>query len=137
MVSEFPNLQGTMGYYYALNDQESEIVAHTIKEYYLPKFSGDYLPNDLEACSLALADRLDTLVGIFGINQLPTGDKDPFGLRRAALGVLRILIEKQRDIDLLPLLTYAASCYGAWENKEVVIQTLRYMQDRLKAWYQE
>ncbi|OGT38467.1 MAG: glycine--tRNA ligase subunit beta, partial [Gammaproteobacteria bacterium RIFCSPHIGHO2_12_FULL_38_14] len=138
MVSEFPNLQGTMGYYYALNDQESEIVAHTIKEYYLPKFSGDYLPNDLEACSLALADRLDTLVGIFGINQLPTGDKDPFGLRRAALGVLRILIEKNINLDLMDLLKKTENQYHlAFPNENVIQNLFDFMMVRLKSIYIE
>ena len=92
MVYEFPSLQGTMGYYYALHDQESKEVALAIKEQYHPQFSGDTLPQHLTGCCVALADRLDTLVGIFGIDKIPTGDKDPFALRRTALGILRHLI---------------------------------------------
>ncbi len=137
MVGEFPELQGVMGYYYALHDKESAEVAHAIVDHYKPRFSGDSLPESEAGCMLALADRVDTLVGIFGINQIPTGDKDPFGLRRAAIGVLRILIEKNLDIDLQPLLLQAANNYPALENKDLVPQLLRFMQERLKAWYLE
>jgi glycyl-tRNA synthetase beta chain len=137
MVGEFPELQGVMGYYYAKHDGETEVVAQAIVDHYKPRFSGDILPTEKSGCLLALADRIDTLVGIFGINQIPTGDKDPFGLRRAAIGVLRILIEKEMDIDLGTLLNYAASCFGNLENKEVVPQLLKFMQDRLKSLVQE
>src|SRR5207244_839843 len=95
LVGEFPELQGIAGYYYAVNDGENESVAKALTQQYMPRFSGDVLPNTKLGCAVAIADRLDTLVGVFGINQAPTGDKDPFGLRRAALGVLRIMIEKK------------------------------------------
>lgn len=137
MVGEFPELQGVMGSYYALADGEPKAVAAAIVDHYKPRFSGDELPRETLGCLVALADRIDTLVGVFGINQNPTGDKDPYGLRRAALGVLRILIEKHMDIDLLPLVTYAASCYPKLENKETVTQVLRFIFDRMKGMYQE
>lgn len=137
MVGEFPELQGTMGYYYAKHDGETESVAQAIVDHYKPRFSGDVLPEHKPDCLLALADRIDTLVGIFGINQVPTGDKDPFGLRRAAIGVLRILIEKDMYIDLFPLFNHVVSCYSNLENKEVVPQLLRFMQDRLKSLVQD
>jgi glycyl-tRNA synthetase beta chain len=111
LVGEFPELQGTAGYYYALHDGEPALIAEALKEQYLPRFSGDVLPNSTLGCAIALADRLDTLVGVFGINQVPTGDKDPFGLRRAALGVLRILIEKELNLDLRTLVIYAWKGY--------------------------
>jgi len=137
MVGEFPELQGIMGYYYAIAEGEEEAVAKAIQEYYKPRFSGDDLPFDKIGCILALADRIDTLVGVFGINQIPTGEKDPFGLRRAAIGVLRILIEKQMNIDLLPLLQNAFSYYSHLENKETIPAVLHFMQERLKVLYQE
>jgi glycyl-tRNA synthetase beta chain len=107
MVGEFPELQGTMGRYYALHDGEDSQVARAIEEHYLPRLSGDKLPADNIGCAVALADKLDTLVGIYGIGLVPTGDKDPFGLRRQALGVLRILSEKSLPLDLLGLLSLA------------------------------
>jgi glycyl-tRNA synthetase beta chain len=138
LVGEFPELQGIAGYYYALNDGEVIDIAIALKEQYQPRFSGDTLPTIPTSFTLALADRLDTLIGVFGINQAPTGDKDPFGLRRAALGVLRILIEKQLDLDLQDLLQLAAEQYTiSLENKNVVSDTLNFMLDRLKPWYQE
>jgi len=137
MVGEFPELQGVMGFYYALHDKENPAVAQAIVDHYRPRFSGDVLPQEKLGCLIALADRIDTLVGVFGINQNPTGDKDPFGLRRAALGVLRILIEKQLDLDLLVLLNHAVSYYGNLENKETAVQVLRFVLDRLKGLYQE
>jgi glycyl-tRNA synthetase beta chain len=93
MVGEFPELQGIMGRYYALSDGESAVVADAIQSHYQPRFNGDALPQGQVACAVALADKLDALVGFFGIGQIPTGDKDPFGLRRAALGVLRMLMD--------------------------------------------
>lgn len=138
LVGEFPELQGIAGYYYALIDEESKATAEAIKEHYQPRFSGDVLPASLLGCAVALADRIDTLVGIFGINQPPTGDKDPFGLRRAALGVLRILIEKKLHLDLQPLLSVAMSHYQVnLENKNVVHDVYQFMLERLKPWYQE
>ncbi len=138
MVGEFPELQGKMGYYYALHNGENEAVANALNEQYMPRFSGDDLPSSAIGCALALADRIDTLVGIFGINQAPTGDKDPFALRRAALGLLRILIEKKLNLDLRDLLEFAAQHYAEkLANKEVVTQVLAFILERLKPWYQD
>jgi len=138
MVNEFPELQGIMGDYYARHDQEPTEVATAIREHYLPRFAGDVLPETTAGCALALADRLDTLVGIFGINQAPTGDKDPFGLRRAAVGILRILVEKQLNINLLELLEKAANNYPMpLPNANAVAQTFDFIYERFRAWYQE
>lgn len=136
LVGEFPELQGIAGYYYATNEGNADI-ATALKEQYLPKFSGDILPNTKAGIALALADRIDTLVGIFGINQAPTGDKDPFGLRRAALGVLRILIEKHINLDLKELITKAADHYTTLDNKNVISDTLNFILERIKAYYAE
>jgi len=139
MVTEFPKLQGIMGCYYARNDKESEACATAIKEQYLPKFSGDVLPKTLEGAAVALAARLDTLVGILGINKQPTGDKDPFALRRAALGILRILIEKALPLDLIDLLKEAQKQYANvnFPNNELLEQAFSFFMSRLKAWYVE
>lgn len=137
MVGEFPELQGVMGFYYATHDGESKAVAQALLDQYRPRFANDMLPQSNLGCLLALADRIDTLIGIFGINQNPSGDKDPYGLRRAALGVLRILIEKKCDLDLKPLLAFAAKGYPRLENKEVESQVLRFILDRMKGLYQE
>ncbi|TAK73720.1 MAG: glycine--tRNA ligase subunit beta [Gammaproteobacteria bacterium] len=136
MVGEFPELQGIMGGYYALHDGEPAEIAQAIAEQYLPRFAGDKLPASSLGQRLAMMDRIDTLVGAFSINQIPTGDKDPYGLRRAALGVLRILIEKEIDLDLNELLHKALALYHS-ENKETVEQVLNFMQERLRSWYQE
>lgn len=109
MVGEFPELQGTMGRYYALNDGMSEEIADAIEDHYKPRFAGDTLPRSLVGVVVALADKLETLVGMFGIGNLPTGDKDPFALRRHALGVLRMLVEKNLQLDLSVLLEAAYS----------------------------
>ena len=109
MVGEFPELQGIMGRYYALHDGEDVGVAEAIESHYRPRFAGDALPQGNLACAVALADKLDSLVGFFGIGQVPTGDKDPFGLRRAALGVLRILMETPLPLDLMELIQGAAA----------------------------
>jgi len=136
MVYEFPSLQGTMGYYYALHDEEPKSIALAIKEQYLPRFSGDGLPTTLIGCCVALADRLSNLVGILGINKTPTGDKDPFGLRRAALGILRILIEKELPLDLLQLIKQAHKDYPIdLPNKDVNQQAFDFIMERLRAWY--
>jgi glycyl-tRNA synthetase beta chain len=137
MVGEFPELQGTAGMYYARNDGEQETLAKSLNEQYMPRFSGDQLPVTKLGAALALADRLDILVGVFGINQAPTGDKDPFALRRAALGVLRILIEKEFDLDLHDLLQQAYAGYGKLENAETIEQVQHFIVERLKPWYQE
>lgn len=138
MVREFPELQGVMGYYYALNAGEREEIAIAMKEQYMPRFAGDALPENPVGQVLAIADRIDNLVGAFGLGQVPTGDKDPFGLRRAAVGVLRILIENKINMDLKPVFEFAVSCYGeSLENPETVAQLWMFFQERLRAWYQE
>ncbi len=136
MVGEFPELQGIMGSYYAEQDGEAEEVIAAIREHYQPRFSGDTLPETLLGCQIALADKIDTLVGLFGVGQPPSGEKDPFGLRRCALGILRILIEKQLPLDLLTLLTQATTLYGnKINNSKIVRETFDFMIERLRAWY--
>ena len=113
MVGEFPELQGIMGGYYALNDGLPETVAHAIEDHYKPRFAGDSLPRNSVGVVVALADKLETLVGMFGIGNLPTGDKDPFALRRHALGVIRMLVERGLALDLGQVLTQASAHFGA------------------------
>ncbi|HRE31049.1 MAG TPA: glycine--tRNA ligase subunit beta, partial [Candidatus Berkiella sp.] len=137
MVFEFPELQGIMGNYYARNDGEPIEVCTAIQESYLPRFAKDSLPESPTGICVALADRLDTLIGIFGIGQLPSGDKDPFGLRRQALAILRILIEKKLPLDLEELCQIARHGYGGLFDDEVVQQVLTFCFERFKAWYQE
>ncbi len=138
MVYEFPELQGVMGRYYALHDGEPEEVAWAIEEHYLPRHAGDALPRSRTGQALAIADRLDTLVGIFAIGQAPTGEKDPFALRRAALGVLRILIERELDLDLAHWLREAADRLPeALEARQAVGEVLEFTFDRLRAYCQE
>ncbi len=112
MVGEFPELQGIMGGYYALNDGLGETVAHAIEDHYKPRFAGDSLPRNTAGVVVALADKLETLVGMFGIGNLPTGDRDPFALRRHALGVIRMLVEKDLALDLSALLAGAVPAFG-------------------------
>ncbi|MDB5845320.1 MAG: glycyl-tRNA synthetase beta chain, partial [Polaromonas sp.] len=112
MVGEFPELQGIMGRYYALNDGLSLNVADAIEDHYKPRFAGDELPRNPVGVAVALADKLETLVGMFGIGNLPTGDKDPFALRRHALGVIRMLVEKDLPLDLTALAADAATVFG-------------------------
>ncbi|MBL8434031.1 MAG: glycine--tRNA ligase subunit beta [Zoogloea sp.] len=112
MVGEFPELQGTMGRYYALTEGALPVVAEAIEQHYRPRFAGDLLPDTNIGRALALADKLDSLVGFFGIGQLPTGDRDPFGLRRAALGVLRILMESPLPLDLVALINESAASFA-------------------------
>lgn len=138
MVYEFTELQGTMGRYYAQHDGEAASVARALEEQYLPRHAGDALPGEAVGRVLALADRLDTLVGIFAIGLKPTGAKDPFGLRRAALGVLRILVEAELPLDLEDLLQQAARGYGdAVPAMEAVPQVLDYVMERLRAYYHD
>ncbi|NMG73729.1 glycine--tRNA ligase subunit beta [Aromatoleum diolicum] len=134
MVGEFPELQGIMGRYYALNDGEGAVVADAIQSHYQPRFAGDALPVGNAACAVALADKLDAMVGFFGIGQLPTGDKDPFGLRRAALGVLRILMEAPLPLDLAELIGDAAAGFkpGLLTAKGFEAQLLDFMFERLR-----
>ncbi|MCO6550172.1 MAG: glycine--tRNA ligase subunit beta [Gilliamella sp.] len=137
-VFEFPETQGIMGRYLALKDGESIEVATAIEEQYKPRFAGDELPSTAVSCSVSIAEKLDTLAGIFGIGQHPKGDKDPFALRRAAIGVLRIIVEKALPLDLVELANYAASLYGdKLNNKNVVDDIVNFMQGRFRAWYQE
>lgn len=138
MVGEFPKLQGLMGRYYAELDQEPTSVSDAIEQHYWPKFSGDQLPGDDVAQCVALADRLDSLVGIFGIGQKPSGVKDPFALRRAALSVVRILIEKDLPLDLTQLCTQACeNLSDKFDAGSVVDEVTDYIFDRLRAYYQE
>lgn len=138
MVLEFDKMQGIAGRYYALAQGEEDEVANAIRDQYLPKFSGDRLPESLTGCAVALADRLDTIVGIFGIGQPPTGSKDPFALRRATLGVLRIIVEKELPLDLRVLLQQAQQQHSNLPaGKNLVDNVLNYMIERFRAWYEE
>ena len=135
MVFEFTDLQGIMGRYYATLDGEDAEVAAALDEQYMPRFAGDELPAGKTGQALAIAEKLDTLVGIFGIGQVPSGDKDPFALRRAALGALRIIIEKGLDIDLMASLEHSAETnIGLFDNPEVINQVFDFMMGRLKAY---
>ena len=138
MVGEFPELQGVMGRYYALHDQEDPSVACAIEEHYLPRLAGDKLPEDNTGCSVALADKLDTLVGIYGIGLVPTGDKDPFGLRRQALGVLRILSEKSVPLELDWLLNLAKLGFAPGVlNDSVAVDLHAFILERLRSYLRE
>jgi glycyl-tRNA synthetase beta chain len=138
MVLEFDKMQGIAGCYYALADGEAAEVAHAIKDQYLPKFSGDALPESITGCAVALADRLDTIVGIFGIGQPPTGSKDPFALRRASFGTLRIIVEKQLNLDLRTLLEQAQRQHSNLKPQDNLVDTvLQYMIERFRAWYED
>lgn len=138
MVGEFPEMQGIAGYYYALNDGEPEDVALALNEQYMPRGAGAELPQTLTGAAVAIADKLDTLVGIFGIGMLPTGSKDPYALRRAALGVLRILIEKQLDLDLNVAVEFAVKQFGGKVKAAGLSeQVLEFVFDRLRARYED
>lgn len=135
MVGEFPELQGIMGRYYAQHDGLSDDIAFAIEDHYKPRFAGDELPrNDVGVC-VALADKLETLVGLFGIGEKPTGDKDPFALRRHALGVIRILIERDLPSEIDNLLVLAATMCGLHED--VADQVATFMFDRLSGMLRE
>lgn len=138
MVFEFTDTQGVMGMHYARHDGEDEAVALALKEQYQPRFSGDELPSQDISAAVALADKLDTLVGIFGIGQTPKGDKDPFALRRAALGALRIIVEKGYNLDLPILIAQARALYGdKLSNANASNEILDFMLARFRAWYQD
>ena len=143
LVGEYPELQGIAGTYYARLNNEPEAVAASIEEQYLPKFSGDVLPQTLIGICLALADRLDTLVGIFAIDQAPTGSKDPFSLRRSAIGILRILIEKQLPINLVALVEQAIKGYNTSDDSKIAkmgdtfTQVMAFLNSRYRAMYTE
>ncbi|WP_439258075.1 glycine--tRNA ligase subunit beta [Lonepinella sp. BR2271] len=138
MVFEFTDTQGVMGMHYARHDGEDEDVAVALNEQYMPRFAGDNLPNSLVACSVALADKIDTLTGIFGIGQAPKGSADPFALRRAALGSLRIIVEKNLPLDLTDLVEKSTALFGdKLTNKNVVNDVVDFMLGRFRAWYQD
>ncbi|KOO58796.1 glycyl-tRNA ligase [Rheinheimera sp. KL1] len=137
MVGEFPEVQGVMGMHYARLDGEPEAVAIALNEQYKPRFAGDSLPSQLEACAVAIADKMDSLVGIFGIGQAPKGDKDPFALRRAAIGALRIMVEKQLPLDLIELIEFSKTTFGDKLTQATVSdEVLDFMLGRFRAWYE-
>ncbi|HHW7570274.1 TPA: glycine--tRNA ligase subunit beta [Mannheimia haemolytica] len=137
MVFEFTDTQGVMGMHYARHDREDEEVAVALNEQYMPRFAGDNLPNSLVACSVALADKFDTLTGIFGIGQAPKGSADPFALRRAALGSLRIIVEKNLPLDLAEIVAKSTALFGdKLTNKNVVEDVVDFMLGRFRAWYE-
>jgi glycyl-tRNA synthetase beta chain len=136
MVREFPELQGVIGRYYAINNGEETEVATALDEQYMPRFAGDQIPQSKTGQIISIADKLDTLVGIFAIGKAPTGDKDPFALRRAALGVLRIMIEGQLELDLQACLHKAVENYDAeLTNEELASQIFDFMMERLRRYY--
>jgi len=135
MVLEFDQMQGIAGQYYALNDGESSVVANAIREHYLPKFAGDEVPQSLEGCSVALADRIITLVGIFSIGERPTGSKDPFALRRAAIGILNIILDRRLDLNLSILLE--AASLRLHTKPEIESLVFEYIIERFRAMYQD
>ncbi len=138
MVGEFPEMQGIAGYYYAKADGEPEDVALALNEQYMPRGAGAELPTTLTGAAVAIADKLDTLVGIFGIGMLPTGSKDPYALRRAALGILRILIEKKLDLNLVETVKFAVTQFGAKiKPAGLAEQVLDFIFDRLRARYED
>lgn len=138
MVGEFPELQGIMGEYYALHDGESETVAKAIREHYQPRFAGDALPSTPVSLAVALADKLETLSGLFGIGQMPTGDKDPFALRRHALGVLRMLLEKNLNVALGDLIDIGYEAMGTVAGvKDSRAELAAFFEDRLRVMFKE
>jgi glycyl-tRNA synthetase beta chain len=139
MVGEFPELQGIMGRYYAQHEGAKPDVAEAMDHHYRPRFAGDVLPESNISCATALADKLEALVGFFGIGQVPTGDKDPFGLRRAALGVLRILMEKPLPLDLTELIDEAAKAFppGMLTASGFEVHIHDFMLDRLRGYLRD
>ena len=138
MVGEFPELQGTMGRYYALHDGEPEVVADAIAQHYWPRFAGDALPASPIAQAVALADKLEALAGLFGVGQIPTGDKDPFGLRRAALGVIRILVERRLALSLRELIGVAFKTFDAVPAvKDARADVEQFIYERLRGYLRE
>lgn len=138
MVMEFTDVQGVMGMYYALNDGEEQDVAIALDEQYKPRFAGDELPQSSTSCAVALADKIDTLVGIFGIGQTPKGDKDPFALRRAAIGVLRIVVEHNLQLDLVELVAKGRELFAdKLTNANTETEVVDFVLGRFRAWYQD
>ncbi|UDM63289.1 glycine--tRNA ligase subunit beta [Pseudoalteromonas piscicida] len=138
MVMEFTDVQGVMGMHYARIDGEAEEVALAQNEQYMPRFAGDNLPSNPVSFAVALADKFDTLVGIFGIGQTPKGDKDPFALRRAAIGALRIMVEKELPLDIQDIVAKAMTLFGdKLNNANVADEVVEFMLGRFRAWYQD
>ena len=137
MVLEFTDLQGIMGQYYAADDGEHADVAKALNEQYMPRFAGDDLPTTLTGCAVAIADRIDSLVGLFGINQPPSGTRDPFALRRASLGVLRIIIEQKLPLDLQSLCEWAEENFTVLTEQNTASTVVDYMLERFRAHYDE
>lgn len=138
MVMEFTDTQGIMGMHYARIDGEPEDIALAMNEQYMPRFAGDSIPTNKVSCALSIAEKITTLAGIFGINQIPKGDKDPFGLRRASIGIIRIAIENKLNLDIKPLVEYAAQLFGEkLTNPNTVKDVIEYILGRFKAYYQE
>ncbi len=137
MVGEYPELQGRVGYYYALEDGEDQSVAEAIEQHYLPRYAGDRLPDTVAGQVLGIADRLDTLTGIFATGNRPTGNKDPFGLRRSALGLVRILVESGIELDLPKYLRAALATQplSTTKNPELADEVFEFINDRLRAYY--
>ena len=136
MVGEFADLQGRMGYYYALNDGEDPAVAAAINEQYMPRFSGDSIPASLAGSVLAIADKLDSMLGMFAIGQPPTGSRDPFALRRSAIGILRILVENKLDLNILKTIERAASGFDHVDiEQRVCLDVFEFLLDRFRSWY--
>jgi glycyl-tRNA synthetase beta chain len=138
MVGEFPELQGTMGRYYARNDGEQPAVADAIAQHYWPRFAGDALPHAPAATAVALADKIEAIVGMFGVGNVPTGDKDPFGLRRAALGALRILLEADKPLRLDDLIAAGFAAFGGAAGiKDARDDVLTFVLERLRAYLRD
>lgn len=138
MVTEFTDTQGIMGMHYARIDGESEDVAQAIRDQYLPRFSGDTLPDNPVSQALSIAEKVTTLAGIFGVNMIPKGDKDPYGLRRASIGLIRIAVEKKLNIDIKELVAYAADLFGIkLTNSNTVNDVVDYVLARFKSFYQD
>lgn len=136
MVGEFADLQGLMGFYYAKNDGEADAVAMAIKEQYMPRFSGDKLPVSAAGSVLAIADKLDSMVGMFAIGQPPSGSKDPFALRRSAIGILRILVEGELDLNILETIEKAVSGFDSLEIQDQTgLDVFDFLLDRFRSWY--
>ena len=133
MVGEFPELQGTMGRYYSLGDREPQTVADAIEAHYRPRFAGDKLPEGLISCAVALADKLDTIAGLFSVGQQPTGDRDPFGLRRAALGIVRIIVENKLPLSLLTLADAAFAPF----NSKAPAELVKFVNDRFAGYLKD
>ena len=138
MVREFSDLQGVVGSYYATFDGEPKEIAVAIKEQYLPKFSGDELPKSPTGVALAVSDKIDTIVSLFGINQPPTGSKDPFALRRAAIGVLRIIVEKELDLNILELVSDAVEAHSDGDlAPDTEAKVFQFLLERFRSWYHD